>query len=102
MVLIGRRLNVFIGDMYNRHICPLQTCRHFTSKLVIQGHPQSFKVPHVVDFKSAHNSCIIGPRGLACEASLHKIMDWESSDVVRFDLGPLLWGQTRIAKLITH
>ena len=23
-------------------------------------------------------------------------MDWESSDVVRFDLGPLLRGQTRI------
>ena len=26
-------------------------------------------------------------------------MDWESVDVVRFDLGPLLQGQTRIAKL---
>ena len=26
-------------------------------------------------------------------------MGWESSDVVRFDLGPLLLGQTRIAKL---
>ena len=26
-------------------------------------------------------------------------MGWESSDVVRFDLGPLLQGQTRIAKL---
>ena len=26
-------------------------------------------------------------------------MHWESSDVVRFDLGPLLQGQTRIAKL---
>ena len=26
-------------------------------------------------------------------------MDWESSDVVRFDLGPLLQGQMRIAKL---
>ena len=26
-------------------------------------------------------------------------MDWESFDVVRFDLGPLLQGQTRIAKL---
>ena len=25
-------------------------------------------------------------------------MGWESSDVVRFDLGPLLQGQTRIAK----
>ena len=26
-------------------------------------------------------------------------MDWESFDVVRFDLGPLPQGQTRIAKL---
>ena len=26
-------------------------------------------------------------------------MDWESFDVVRFVLGPLLQGQTRIAKL---
>ena len=26
-------------------------------------------------------------------------MDWESSDVVRFDLEPLVQGQTRIAKL---
>ena len=25
-------------------------------------------------------------------------MGWESSDVVKFDLGPLLQGQTRIAK----
>ena len=26
-------------------------------------------------------------------------MDWESFDVIRFDLGPLLQGQMRIAKL---
>ena len=26
-------------------------------------------------------------------------MDWESSGVVRFDLGPLLQGQMRIAKV---
>ena len=26
-------------------------------------------------------------------------MGWESVDVVRFDLGPLLQGQTKIAKL---
>ena len=26
-------------------------------------------------------------------------MGWETSDEVRFDLGPLLQGQTRIAKL---
>ena len=28
-------------------------------------------------------------------------MGWESSDVVRIDLGPLLQGQTRIAKVKT-
>ena len=28
-------------------------------------------------------------------------MCWESSDVVTFELGPLLQGQTRIAKLIS-
>ena len=28
-----------------------------------------------------------------------KFMGWESSGVVRFDLGPLLQGQTSIAKL---
>ena len=28
-----------------------------------------------------------------------KIMGWESSDVVGFDLGPLIQGQTRPAKL---
>ena len=43
-------------------------------------------------------SLIIGPRGLQCETNL---MFCESSDVVRFDLGPLLQGQTRIAKLKT-
>ena len=29
-------------------------------------------------------------------------MDWESFDVVRFDFGPLLQGQTRIAKLSAY
>ena len=29
-------------------------------------------------------------------------MDWKSSGVVAFDLGPLLQGQMRIAKLITR
>ena len=28
-------------------------------------------------------------------------MVWESSDVIKFDLGPLFQGQTRIAKLIS-
>ena len=30
--------------------------------------------------------------------SLLEIMGWESSDVIRFDLGPLLQGQTKIVK----
>ena len=29
-------------------------------------------------------------------------MSWESSDVVGLDLGPLLQGQTSVAKLTTH
>ena len=33
------------------------------------------------------------------ETNLQEIMRWESFDVVRFDLGPLLPGQTRITKL---
>ena len=85
--------------MYNRYRCPLQPCRHLTLKFFIQGHPQSAKVPHVVDFKSACISLIFGPSGLACETNLYKIMGWESSDVVRFDFEPILQGQTRIAKL---
>ena len=62
MVLISRRLNLFIGDVYNRYTCPLQPCRYLTLKLFIQGHPWNCKVSHVADF----------------------------SDVVRFDLGHLL------------
>ena len=31
--------------------------------------------------------------------SLWGIMSWESSDVIRFDLSPLLQGQTRTVKL---
>ena len=85
--------------MYNRYICPLQPCRHLTLKLLIQGHPRSAKVTHIVDFKSGYISLIIGPRGLQCETNLWEIMCCESFDVVRFDLGPLLQGQTRIAKL---
>ena len=69
-LLAGRRLNVFIGDMYNRYICPLQPCRHSTLKLLIQGHPWSAKVTRIVDFQSAYISLIIGPRGLQCETNL--------------------------------
>ena len=49
--------------------------------------------------KSAYISLIIGPRGLVCKANLCEIMGWESSDVDRFDLGPLFQGQTRYPKL---
>ena len=68
LVLIGKRFNLFIGDMYNRYT--LQLCRHLTLKLLIQGHPQSAKVRHVEDFKSVYISLIIGPSGLQCETNL--------------------------------
>ena len=58
--------------------------------------PQAFSLSVM---KSAYISLIIGPRGLVCKANQKEIMGWESSDVVRFDLGSLLQGQTRIAKL---
>ena len=48
---------------------------------------------------SAYNSVIIGPRGLQCETNLQEIMGWESSYVVRLDLGHLHQGQMRRAKL---
>ena len=50
----------------------------------------------IAKLKSAHNSLIIGPRGLQCETNLQEIMGWECFDVVRFDLGPLLQGQTMV------
>ena len=56
--------------MYNRYTCPLQPCTHLTLKHLIQGHPRSDEVTHIVDFKSAYISLIIGPRGLQCEANL--------------------------------
>ena len=56
--------------MHNIYMCSLQPCRHLTLKLLIQGHPQSAKVPHVADFKSAYISLIIGPGGLQCETNL--------------------------------
>ena len=36
---------------------------------------------------------------LECETDLQQIMGWASFAVVRFDIGPLLQGQMRIAKL---
>ena len=41
--------------------------------------------------RMAYNS-LMGPRGLQCETNLEEIMCWEYSDVIRFDLGPLLQG----------
>ena len=38
--------------------------------------------------KTAYNSLYIGPRGLQYQTNLLEIMYWESSGVVRFDLGP--------------
>ena len=53
----------------------------------------SFKVKRgQPNLKIAYNLHIIGPRGLQCETNLEKTMGWESSDVVRFDLEPLLQG----------
>ena len=69
-VLIGRKLSLFIGDMYNRSTCPLQPCRHLTLNLLIQGHPWSARVPHIVDFKNVFIALIIGRRGLQCETNL--------------------------------
>ena len=67
--LLAGRLNLFIGDMYNRYTCPLQPCTHLTLKLLIQGYPRSAEVTHIPDFKSAYIS-LIGPRGLQCETNL--------------------------------
>ena len=53
----------------------------------------------IAKLKSAYNSLIIGPRGLQCETNLWEIMGLKSSDVVGFDLGPLLQGRTRILHL---
>ena len=99
-VVIGRRLNLFIADMHDRYICPLQPCRHLTLKLLIQRHPWSAELTHTADFKSVYVSLIIGPRGLQCETNLWEIKkSWESSGVDLFDLWCLLQGQTRTAKV---
>ena len=53
--------------MTDIYIYPLQPFRHLTLKLLIQGHPQSDKVTHIADFKSAYISLISGPRSLQYE-----------------------------------
>ena len=55
--------------------------------------------PRIAKLKSPYNSLIIGPRGLRWQSNLQEIMGWDSFDLVRFDLGPLLQGHMRIAKL---
>ena len=77
--------------MYDRYICPLQPCRHLTLKLLIQGHPQSAEVTHIVELKSALL--------LVLEVCDGKPTHRESYGVVGIDLGPLIQGQIRIAKL---
>ena len=53
----------------------------------------------VAKFKSANNSLLIAPRVFGCQINLPEVMDQESSEVVRFDLGPFLQGQIRVAKV---
>ena len=53
----------------------------------------------IAKLKIAYNSIIIGPTSLGWLNNLQEIMGCEFFGVVRFDLGPLLQGQTRIAKL---
>ena len=48
-------------------------------------------------FKSAYNFLIIGPGGLQCNKPTYR-KSW-IRNMFRFNLGPLLQGQTRIAKL---
>ena len=50
----------------------------------------------VAKLKSADNLLIICPRGLQCETNLQEMIGWESSDVVRFCLGPHIQGQTMV------
>ena len=59
----------------------------FDLELLLQGQTRTAKL------KRVYNSFIIDPRGLQCETNLQDIVGWESSDV-RFDLWPLLQGQT--------
>ena len=46
--------------------------------------------------KSGYISLIISPRGLG--TNIKEIIGWETFDVARFDLVPLLQGRTRIAQ----
>ena len=46
----------------------------------------------IAKFKSPYNSLIVGTRNLECQTYLHEITGWESSNVIRFHLWPLLQG----------
>ena len=48
----------------------------------------------IATLKNAYRYC---PSGWGYESNLWEIMGWESSYVVRFELGPLIQGQMRIA-----
>ena len=52
-----------------------------------------------MDFKNVYVSLIIGPIVLGFETNLQEITGWETSDMVRFDLGPPLQGQMSVAKI---
>ena len=49
----------------------------------------------IAKLKRVYNLFIIDPRGLECEINLQDIVGWESSEV-RFNLWPLLQGQTMV------
>ena len=61
----------------------------FDLELLLQDQTRTAKL------KSVYNSFIIDPRGMQCETNLQDIVGWEFSDV-RFDLWPLLQGQTMV------
>ena len=52
----------------------------------------------ITKFKRANSLFNIGPRCLQCETNPYEAMGWDSSDVVRFVLAPLLQGQTKATK----
>ena len=99
LFLIGRRLNLFIGDMCNRYICPLQPCRHLTLKLLIQGHARSAEVTHIADFKSAYIPLLLVLEVCNVKPTYRKSCATNILMLSDLTLDPLLQGQTGIAKL---
>ena len=70
----------------------LESAHHSRSSTECQSTPCSglLKYPHLPYYWFI---------ALACETNLKEIMGWESSQVVRFDLGSLLQGQMQTANL---